>query len=313
MIDKKNSFDAYVTVRRSNIKALNPDELYLHMFMWTTWVDMDSHKCFPSLSTISNEIGWSESKLRRNLKSLEEKQFLCIVPQERENGSKTSNLYILNDLNDKIVVDERVIYEPVRTVRTSTTIPTEILGYEYGIKYEGCTPSIVETSSPYEFETYPLPNLEGQELELNISNTHITNTQLTTCETSFLEEEKDAVGLTNYFCEKHNQYTESIGSTKKAKATERNVKDMKLFIKFGGLKDGVTTAPPSLETVKAYIDWVYEGGGTDKRGSFCWANVIGSISNLRKHYPQIESMLYRKQAVVSSFAGLADLVDEDGY
>lgn len=313
MIDKKNSFDAYVTVRRSNIKALNPDELYLHMFMWTTWVDMESHNCFPSLSTISNEIGWSESKLRRNLKSLEEKQFLCIVPQERENGSKTSNLYILNDLNDKIVVDERVMYEPVRTVRTSTTEPAGPWIYICGSNYEWYTPSIIERSTPCEFETYPLPDLKGQELELNISNTHITNTHLTTSETSFLEEKKDEVDLTNYFCEKHNQYTESIGSTKKAKATEKNVKDMKLFLKHGGLKDGVTTAPPSLETVKAYIDWVYEGGGTEKRGDFCWANVIGSISNLRKHYPQIESMLYRKQAVVSSFAGLADLVDEDGY
>jgi hypothetical protein len=281
---KNDVFDSYVVAKKSAIKLMSPDEFYLFSIMWTTWADMESGRCFPTHNTIACEVGWSVSKMKRVLLSLESKGFVVCENNYRGDGSQTSNVYVLKSIDNSVCAE-----------------------------VDSDLPQVQDCTTPSSVLTYPQVNSDLPITNTQLTNTHITNTYLTTCETSFLEEEKDAIGLTNYFCDKHNQYTESIGSTKKAKVTERNVKDMKLFIKFGGLKDGVTTAPPSLETVKAYIDWVYEGGGTEKRGSFCWANVIGSISNLRKHYPQIESMLYRKQAVVSSFAGLADLVDEDGY
>lgn len=49
--------------------------------------------CWPSVATISEDIGMSKSTVRRALVDLKKKGFIHIENRYQENGGKTSNVY----------------------------------------------------------------------------------------------------------------------------------------------------------------------------------------------------------------------------
>jgi DNA-binding MarR family transcriptional regulator len=53
--------------------------------------------CWPSVGTISSELSLSRSTVKRALADLKKAGFLRAEPRYRENGSRSSNLYVTLD------------------------------------------------------------------------------------------------------------------------------------------------------------------------------------------------------------------------
>lgn len=56
-----------------------------------------SGKCYPAIGTIARELNLSRSTVKRALADLKKSGYLRKEQRWRENGGKSSNLYILND------------------------------------------------------------------------------------------------------------------------------------------------------------------------------------------------------------------------
>lgn len=54
-------------------------------------------KCWPGIRTIARELGLSRSTVKRALKDLEQAGLLKKEPRYRENGSRSSYLFVLNE------------------------------------------------------------------------------------------------------------------------------------------------------------------------------------------------------------------------
>ena len=278
----KESLDPYCVVRISNMRELTPNQLYLHMWLWSKWSDKNTYECFPSHKTISNDIGWSVTTVKRVLYELIDKGFIEVVEQFREDGSQTTNTYVLLNLNDSF--DGESVKSDTPPVQNWTTPPVQNWTTPQS---ESGLPRINNQLTKNQIE--PLLNMCDDDEATNECEKSAGLYLEETCELTTEEI------LVYYFVERHNAYKASIGSTQKASVSVKNIKDMKLFLKHGGLKDGVSTEPPSPETIRKYIDWLFEGAGTETRNGFCWANVIGSVAKLRTQWVPIEGMLYRQK------------------
>ena len=51
--------------------------------------------CWPAIPTMARELKMSESTIRRALRDLVREGFLVVEERQRENGSDSSNMYIL--------------------------------------------------------------------------------------------------------------------------------------------------------------------------------------------------------------------------
>lgn len=54
-------------------------------------------KCWPGINTIAADLNFSRSTVKRALNDLERHGYIKRLPRHRANGSRSSNLYVLND------------------------------------------------------------------------------------------------------------------------------------------------------------------------------------------------------------------------
>lgn len=54
-------------------------------------------KCWPGINTIAADLNLSRSTVKRALNDLERHGYIKRLPRHRANGSRSSNLYVLND------------------------------------------------------------------------------------------------------------------------------------------------------------------------------------------------------------------------
>lgn len=65
----------------------------IYLYLFQRCYDKDS--CFPAISTICSDTKLSRSTVKRALNDLEKAGFVKRLPRHRENGGRTSNLYML--------------------------------------------------------------------------------------------------------------------------------------------------------------------------------------------------------------------------
>ncbi|WP_252249167.1 helix-turn-helix domain-containing protein, partial [Clostridium sp. VAP23] len=78
--------------------------------------------CFPSKSTVAKDLNLSEKTVYTILKQLEQLGAIIVINQIKENNRKTSNMYILSDINkdtgefipDSIKQFKCLTLEPIR-------------------------------------------------------------------------------------------------------------------------------------------------------------------------------------------------------
>lgn len=68
---------------------------------------------FPSVATLAQEIGCSETKARACLDMLQAMGWIRIEPRTREDGSQTSNMYYLLPSPHKVIPAPHVVHPPV--------------------------------------------------------------------------------------------------------------------------------------------------------------------------------------------------------
>lgn len=54
-------------------------------------------KCWPGINSIAADLNLSRSTVKRALNDLERHGYIKRLPRHRANGSRSSNLYVLND------------------------------------------------------------------------------------------------------------------------------------------------------------------------------------------------------------------------
>ena len=58
------------------------------------------NNCYPSHSTLAENLGINRRTIIRTIKSLEEKGAIIVIKRKFQSNRKTSNLYILSDIDD---------------------------------------------------------------------------------------------------------------------------------------------------------------------------------------------------------------------
>lgn len=77
------------------IVGASANAVKLYALLAARWADRDTASCFPSKQTIASSLGVSESTVERTIKELVEIGALKVESRRRPDGSPTSNLYTL--------------------------------------------------------------------------------------------------------------------------------------------------------------------------------------------------------------------------
>lgn len=94
---KKNRFIQIENAFINNNKYTT-DEKMLYLSLCT--YAFNKNNCYPSHSTLSENLGISRQKIIRVMKSLEIKKGILIIKRKYQSNRTTSNLYILSDIDN---------------------------------------------------------------------------------------------------------------------------------------------------------------------------------------------------------------------
>ena len=75
--------------------GVTPGAVTCFALMWAKWADKEG-ECWPSHTSIAREMEVTERSVKRYLAELSEVGAVMVVNRLRDDGSQTSNLYLLN-------------------------------------------------------------------------------------------------------------------------------------------------------------------------------------------------------------------------
>lgn len=77
------------------ILSASANAVRLYTLMWAKYSDKESNTLWPSHKTMANDLGWSESSIKRTILELKNLGAVTIENRNRSDGSSTSNIYTL--------------------------------------------------------------------------------------------------------------------------------------------------------------------------------------------------------------------------
>lgn len=248
--------DPFCQVTKSNLdKIKDGNALRLFMIMWATWANMESKECWPKISTIAEQTGYSEFQTRKHISYLVDIGVIKVISCFRPDGSQTSNKYVLANLSE---TDAKICgeYQDEIVPEYENTQKTDGGGFENteGGGVKNCTPrGLISQTGGGVKNCTPITNTQS------LTNTHLTNTHLTT----FVEETSTVQsGIQQVF----DHWKQIMGST-------RSVLDKKRtrLISQAVERYGIEACMTAIDNVKA-SEW--HMGANDRKQKYNTIELI---------------------------------------
>ena len=133
----------------------------------------DSGVCFPSWNSLITKTSMSKGSVSKWLKLLEDKKLVFRVSRNRQNGSRTSNKYLIYPIDNKSNLDEEdyLIFEDLYIQSSEVELPTKVqkLNYpssEVELPNGGQSSEVEHLEPSLSFNHYSKPSLKQKKENL---------------------------------------------------------------------------------------------------------------------------------------------------
>ncbi len=156
---------------------LKINSVQLHLILTIIRHAYQNDSAYPSIPTIQRKTGLSKSAIILNLKKLEEKGYITITRQFRDNNGKSNNLYSFKALNN--ILDRLIKGENIENIISDIATPCTRDRHPH--VNENYIPMLMKTTSPCTRDRHPHvheidPN-NTYKNKTNINNTYKNKTK----------------------------------------------------------------------------------------------------------------------------------------